>query len=113
MDLKLSLDEAIRAIVKEENNLLLNKIKELLNSAGGAVPSKPMSFDETLEYLGVSKSFLYKMTSSAQIPHSKRSKRLFFEKSVLDSWLLENKVRTVSEIKDLANTFLSSKKRCV
>jgi excisionase family DNA binding protein len=111
MESKISLDDAIRAIVKEENSILLNKIKDLLNSKGSAVPSKPMTLDEAVEYLGVSKSFLYKMTSATQIPHAKRGKRLYFERDKLDAWLLENKVRTVAEIKETALSFLSKPKR--
>ena len=98
-----SLDEAIRAIVKEENSLLYNKIEAVLqNSKVIESQDKPMIFDEAVEYLGCSKSYLYKMTHQRKIPHSKNGKRLLFDRKSLNIWQLQNKVKTVSEIKEEA-----------
>jgi excisionase family DNA binding protein len=105
-----SLDDAIRNIVKEENNLLLNKIENVLTQKkNGDLDNKPLNFQETTEYLGCSKSYLYKLTSMNVVPHSKRGKRLYFDKKTLDQWLLSNKVKTVSEIESEIGTSLNSK----
>ena len=54
-----------------------------------------LSFDEASEFLNLSKSYLYKLTSSGQIPHYKpQGKMLYFEKSELESWLRQNPVKT-------------------
>lgn len=59
---------------------------------------KILTFEEACEYMGVSRSFLYKLTSRRQIPHSKpNGKMIFFEKSELNKWLLQN--RRTSEVK--------------
>jgi len=109
MNLQNSLDNAIRTIVKEENNLLLSKIEDILSNRTGAEQySKPLNFEETLNYLSCSKSYLYKLTSGNKIPHSKRGKKLYFEKKALDQWLLTNKVKTVSEIQEEAEAYLNS-----
>ena len=50
-----------------------------------------LTFDETCDYTGISRSYLYKLTASGNIPHSKpNGKMLFFEKKKLNAWLLQN-----------------------
>ncbi len=66
-------------------------------------------FKEALEYLGISKDHGYKLTSKGQIPHSKRGKYLYFEKSELDKWLLSNKVKDASQLKQEAEEYLKNK----
>ncbi len=106
----ISLDDVIRNIVKEENSLLLTKIVAVFkNSENGNDYQKPLNFDEALKYLSCSKSYLYKLTSNNIIPHSKRGKRLYFDKKSLDNWLLSSKVKSVSEIQEEAELFLKSK----
>lgn len=103
------LNDAFRAIVKEENSLLLGKIKAILgNSQVVESYNKPMNFEETLEYLRCSRSYLYKLTHKRKILHSKQGKRLMFEKKNLDDFLLQNKVKTVSEIQEETEVFLNS-----
>ncbi|SMC39921.1 helix-turn-helix domain-containing protein [Cellulophaga tyrosinoxydans] len=52
-----------------------------------------LTFDEACDYTGISRSFLYKLTANGRIPHSKpNGKLLFFEKTKLVNWLLQNKV---------------------
>ncbi len=53
---------------------------------------RPYSVSRAAEYLGISKSFLYKLTYSNQITHSKPTgKLIYFEKSDLDRWAFNNK----------------------
>ncbi|MFD0834867.1 helix-turn-helix domain-containing protein [Mariniflexile aquimaris] len=50
-----------------------------------------LTFDEASDYTGISRSYLYKLTASGRIPHSKpNGKMLFFEKKKLEDWLLQN-----------------------
>tara|TARA_R100001369_G_scaffold81178_1_gene111950 strand:+ start:643 stop:930 length:288 start_codon:yes stop_codon:yes gene_type:complete len=50
-----------------------------------------LTFEETCDYTGISRSYLYKLTSSGNIPHSKpNGKLIFFEKKKLNDWLLQN-----------------------
>ncbi len=67
--------------------------------------------DEFCEYTGLSKQTVYKKTGKGLIPHSKRGKRLFFDKSKVDEWLLENAVRPLSEIAADADRFLNSRNK--
>jgi excisionase family DNA binding protein len=55
---------------------------------------KPLSFREAHEYLGVSLSYLYKLTSQNKIPHYKpNGKMIYFSKIELDNWIKKNPVR--------------------
>ncbi len=55
-----------------------------------------LSFNEAIQYLDVSKSFLYKLTSQNLISYSKPSgKLIYFKKSDLDNWMLQNTATSV------------------
>lgn len=48
---------------------------------------------EACEYMGITESHLYKLTSSGRIPHYKPTgKLIYFDRSELDDWLLQNKM---------------------
>lgn len=107
MDKIMSFEEILRKIVREENESLLKSIKELLTEkTASTLDSKPMVFDEAWAYISCSSSHLYKLTSKNLIPHAKRGKKLYFLKSDLDAWLIENRVKTVDEIKEAVNSKL-------
>ncbi len=64
-----------------------------------------LNFNEVAEYTGLSKSYLYKLTCSGRIPHSKpHGKMVYFEKSEIDTWLLSNRVKTSDDIEKQATT---------
>ena len=50
-----------------------------------------LTFEETCDYTGISRSYLYKLTAAGNIPHSKpNGKLIFFEKKKIVRWLLRN-----------------------
>lgn len=60
-----------------------------------------LTFDEASDYTGISRSYLYKLTASGKIPHSKpNGKMVFFDKKKLVDWLLQHKRGPNLEIKD-------------
>ena len=62
-----------------------------------------LTLNEACEFTGLSKAYMYKLTSTRQIPHSKpMGKMVYFERSVLEKWLLQNRVLTVSESEEKA-----------
>lgn len=72
----------------------LKEIRDLLISN-----KKVLNLNEIAEYIGYSKSHIYKLTSTNQIPHYKpNGKVLFFDKNEVDTWLLNNKVETRQDI---------------
>jgi len=58
------------------------------------------------EYLHMTKSTIYKMTSDRRIPHFKRSKFLYFNKEEIDQWVMEVPVKTMDEIEKEASDYL-------
>ena len=67
--------------------LRLNEIEKML-----LCQKTVFSFVEAAEYTGLSKSYLYKLTSAGLIPHYKPSgKLLFFKRQEIDEWLLSPK----------------------
>lgn len=58
-----------------------------------------MTLEETSEYLKVSKSYMYKLTSGKKIPFYKPAgKLIYFFKSELDQWIMDGKIITSSEV---------------
>ena len=82
-----------------------NKIFEKLLSIEQQLieSEKPITVDETSEYLGLSKSYIYKLTHLNRIPHFKpMGKKLYFLKSELNKWMLGNRVKTQEELNQIA-----------
>ena len=64
-----------------------------------------LTFEETCDYTGMSRSYLYKLTSEGNIPHSKpNGKLIFFEKKKLNDWLLQNSILSPNYIGNNALT---------
>ena len=60
---------------------------------------KPLSFREAQKYLGISLSYLYKLTSQNKIPHYKpNGKMIYFSREELDKWIKRNPVKAEDKI---------------
>lgn len=58
-----------------------------------------LSFKEALGYLDVSKSFLYKQTSQRAIRYFKpNGGKIYFKKTDLDSWMLQNENKSIMSL---------------
>lgn len=90
----------------KEINERLQKIEALL-----LTQKTVLSFDEGSTYTGLSKSHLYKMTSTGGIPcYKPHGKNIYFDKQEVDSWLLQNRKATMEELDNLANTIVTLNK---
>ena len=59
---------------------------------------KVFTLEELASYSGLSKSYLYKLTSTKQIPHYKpNGKHIYFDRDEINSWLLRNEVITAAQ----------------
>lgn len=71
-----------------------------------------LTFDEVADYTGLSKSYLYKLTSSGGIPcYKPNGKHIYFNKQEIEKWLLQNRKATHDELDCEAATFITLKKR--
>lgn len=65
-----------------------------------------LTFTEACEFTGLSKSYMYRLTSTRQIPHFKpRAKLVYFERKELEDWLLQNRVTPIQESETKAVNF--------
>lgn len=90
------------------------KIEERLNRIERLIIAnkKVLTFDEACDYTGLSRSYLYKLTSSGVIPHSKpNGKVIFFDKEKLNKWLLKNARKSAGEIKEEALSYVIENKK--
>ena len=61
--------------------------------------------------MGVSKSYLYKLTMKQQIPHFKpMGKMCYFNRQELEQWLQSNRIATAAEVEQRAVNYLISGK---
>lgn len=60
---------------------------------------------------GYTKEHIYQLTSKREIPHCKKGKKLYFSKSEIEAWMLENKVKTNQEISGEASLYLLKNKK--
>lgn len=77
---------------------IINCTKEVLTSA------------EAAKYMGISMSYLYKLTMRQQIPHYKpMGKMCYFNRLELEQWLQSNRVSTSTEISQQAQAYCMKK----
>lgn len=87
----------------------LEAVEETVKMAGLAT-KEVLTFSEAATFTGLSRSYLYKLTSGQKIPHSKPTGKLvYFDRSELQAWLLQNRVSTTDEIASKAQTFCMKK----
>lgn len=91
MDISKKLEE-IEMLLKNHNILL----KEFL------------TLDEAAEYLSLSKSAVYKMTSKKEIPfYNPGGKKIYFKREDLNIWVLNGKIDSTYEIELGLEAYLS------
>lgn len=69
-----------------------------------------LDFEETLMFTGLSKGHLYRLTSGRQIPFFKKNRKLYFKKSDLEEWMLEQRIPTNNEVQGMATTYVATHK---
>ena len=88
----------------------LNKITDLVTARTIFATKEVLTSEETARYLGISKSYLYKLTMKQQIPHYKpMGKMCYFNRLELESWLQSNRVATGDEISQQAQAYCMRK----
>ena len=78
-----------------------SKIEELkdLIQMQNTLQKEVLNIKEASELTGYKRSTLYRMCNEAAIPHYKPSGgRTFFKRTELETWLLSNKVKTITEL---------------
>jgi len=84
----------------------LKEIKELLNKL--TIQQKEiLTIEEAAEFLGLSTSRLYKMTSNKEIPHYKPGgKKIYLNRKELEQWILNSRVASTNDLDDEMKNYL-------
>lgn len=87
----------------------LSRIETLFNK----IPQKEvLNFGEACEFLNLSASYLYKLTSAQKLPHYKpNGKKIYFRRGELQEWLLQNRIKSLAEIDTEAIDYVVTKKK--
>lgn len=66
-----------------------------------------LTTEEAAQYMGISMSHLYKLTSTGQIPcYRPTGKMVYINRQELEQWLQTNRASSAEEINDKANNYL-------
>lgn len=88
----------------------LRRVADLITANTIFCTKEVLTSDEAARYLGISKSYLYKLTMSQKIPHFKpMGKMVYFNRIELESWLQSNRVATADEISQQAQAYCLKK----
>ena len=102
--------EAIDARLSNIESLLIDIKHGGKSLAAQTMPThgRVMTLPELVAYSGMAASTIYKLTSSGDLPHSKRGKKLYFDREAIDAWLLERPAHTKSDTEKAVNQFLAN-----
>ena len=95
-------------------NLILDKLTQIAQKLDeqNMLKKTVLNFNEACNYLDVSASHLYKLTSARQIPHfCPQGKKLYFRRDELDLWLQRNRQLTNDELEEVATENFTRVKR--
>lgn len=91
-------DKDIRETADLVTANIINTTKEVLTS------------DEAARYMGISKSYLYKLTMNATIPcYKPMGKMVYFNRKELEAWLQSNRCATDAELSQKAQAYCLKK----
>lgn len=84
----------------------LKQVADLITANIISCTKEILTSDEAARHLGISKSYLYKLTMRREIPHYKpMSKMCYFNRLELELWLQGNRIATGGEIASKAYAY--------
>jgi excisionase family DNA binding protein len=88
----------------------MEAVEKALEMAGLAT-KEVLTLKEAAQFAGLSSSYFYKLTSGHKIPHYKPAGKVcYFNRLELQEWLLQNRIKTVDELKtEAANIIVAGK----
>ncbi len=89
----------------------LQRVADLITASTIFCTKEVLTSDECAKYMGISKSYLYKLTMRGEIPHFKPlGKMCYFNRLEIEQWLQSNRVATSDEVSQKASAYCMSKK---
>ena len=89
----------------------LQKVADLITANVISTTKRVLTAEEAARYMGITRSYLYKLTMQNKIPYSKPlGKMVYFDREELEHWLLANRIETADEISEAAQRYCSTMK---
>ena len=80
-------------MTKEELGYIAEKVADMVTANTIFTTKEVLTSDEAAAYMGISKSYLYKLTMKGAVPHYKpMGKMCYFNRNELEQWLQTNRV---------------------
>ena len=93
------------------NKLILQKLDSIEEKIREGT-DEFLTLKQAAEYLGFKPSYMYKLTHFKMIPfHKPTNKKIYFKKSDLDNWIMQNRKLSNDEIEDRAQSYIDSAER--
>ena len=99
------LPEAVAELTRKVDELY----KVITNVQPQGTVDQFLTVDETAEFLNLSAPTIYSKVARRELPYMKRGKRLYFARKDLETYLQGGRVKTVREIENEADQYLTSK----
>lgn len=81
----------------------LKKVADMVTENTIFCTKEVLTSDEAAKYMGISKSYLYKLTMRQEIPYFRpMGKMCYFNRIELEQWLQRNRIATSNEISQQA-----------
>lgn len=92
-----------------EQSIIIKQLHEIRRDLSELILFKKeiLNFSEACDYLSVSESHMYKLTSKREIPcYQPNGKKLYFRRAELDEWVLSNRKHTNEEVNAAAASYV-------
>ncbi len=92
---------------QEFKEFLKEALKELLGDRLrlNEPTSELMNIEEAAKFLKLKVNTLYEKTCRKTIPHLKKGNKLYFQRSTLEKWIDEGRVKTQSDLKSEVRSY--------
>lgn len=85
---------------------IIAEITDLVTERTLFATKEVLTSEETARYMGVSRSYLYKLTMRREIPHYKpMGKMCYFNRREVEAWLQSNRVASDTELTNQAAAY--------
>ena len=96
------------------NNEQLQELADMVAAKVTITAKEVLTSQEAARYMGISKSYLYKLTMRQEIPHYKPSgKMCYFNRHELDGWMQKNRINTAAEAAQQAHGHCMKNRRAI
>jgi excisionase family DNA binding protein len=85
----------------------MKRIEDLLLKNGIADEEEILNIEQACSYMNLSKSAMYKKTTTGEIPHIKYGKYLRFEKKALKEVMLQYRIKSNAQIEQEAINYIT------